>query len=272
MLIKKVYITFVLITLYSFNLFSQEFIKVPDTTMVHDGSKYLLPIYTNLDLSTANSLEISFEFDYTLINITSVLTKQNNLIKEPRPNYIVTNKNYKQGFLTITSSQFNSIYDNVLCYIELEPLFGLDSIAFFNPTSVKIDGVENSNINKISGKIYVGFALEPIIKEGISKVFPNPFDNEFIVDFGIEMPTELTFTIYSSLGKIVYNFPNKTEDSYQFFDSKGNLITQPYKKEFPKGYYKLKVVSLPWQFASGLYFLQMRTKSGIYNTNLLHLK
>lgn len=272
MLIKKIYIVLVIFTFGSFNLFSQEFIKVPDTTLIHNGSKYFLPIYTNLDLSSAQTLEINFEFDYTLINVISVKTDQNTLIKDPKPNFTVSNNNFKQGYLRITSSSFNTNYNNIMCIIELEPLFGLDSIAYFNPVSIKLDGIEKENINKINGKIYIGFALEPIIKEGISKIFPNPFDNEFVIDFGIEIPSELTFTIYSSLGRIVYVFPNKTEDNYQFFDSKGNLINQPYKKEFPKGYYKLKVKSVPWQFASGLYFLQMRTKSGTYNTNLLHLK
>jgi len=272
MLRNKVYIISIFFVFAFARLFSQEFIKVPDTTFIHNGSKYFLPIYINLNISSAKSLEVNLEFDYTLLNIISIKTDQNTLINETKPNYAVTNNNFKQGFLTINSSILNSSYNGILCFVELEPLFGLDSIASFNPVSIKVDGIEKDNINKINGKINIGFALEPIIKEGISKVFPNPFDNQFVIDFGIETPTELTFTIYSSLGRIVYIFPNKTDDSYQFFDSKGNLINPSYKQEFPKGYYKLKVLSVPWQFASGLYFLQMRTKSGIYNTNLLHLK
>lgn len=272
MLISKIKIIIFIIFSSVVKLFSQEYIQVPDTTLLHNGSTYKLPIYANMQLNSANNLEIEFEFDYTLLNITSIVTEPNNIINEPKPNYSITNENFQKGLLKITSNQLNQNNNKILCYIELETLFGLDSIAYFKPLAIKINGEENTSIQKRNGKINVGFALEPIIKEGISKVFPNPFDNEFIVDFAIETPTEISFTIFSSLGRIVYTFPNKTDDSYQFFDNKGNLIPQPYKMKFPKGYYKLKVKSLPWQFASGLYFLQMETHTGIYNTNLLHLK
>lgn len=272
MLKSKVKIIIFIIFSSVVKLFSQEYIQVPDTTLLHNGSTYKLPIYANLQLTSVNNLEIEFEFDYTLLNITSITSEANNIIKEPKPSYTVNNENFKKGILKIFSSQFNLNNNKILCYIELETLYGLDSIAYFNPKTIKINGEENTIIQKRNAKINVGFALEPIIKEGISKVFPNPFDNEFIVDFAIETPTEISFTIFSSLGRLVYTFPNKTDDSYQFFDSKGTLIPQPYRMKFPKGYYKLKVKSLPWQFASGLYFLQMGTHNGIYNTNLLHLK
>lgn len=272
MLLKKVYIIILFVSLSIFNLFSQEYIKVPDTTMLHNGSYYQLPIYANLDLNSVNNIEIVFEFDYSLLNIQSVKTEQNNIINETNPIFTITQSDYKKGTLRITSNNFNLINNKILCFVELETLFGLDSIAYFKPIIVNINGQEKTDIQKINGTINVGFALEPIIKEGISKVFPNPFDYEFVVDFAIETPTEISFTIFSSLGRLVYSFPNKTDDNYQFFDNKGTLIDQPYKKEFPKGFYKLKVKSVPWHFSSGLYFLQMSTQSGIYNTNILHLK
>ncbi len=272
MLIKNIYIIILFFAFSVANLFSQEYIKIPDTTMLHNGSVYRLPIYADLQLNSANKIEIGFEFDYTLINIISLITEQNNIINEPKPTYTLTNNDFKTGNLRISSNNFNSTNNKILCFIELETLFGLDSVAYFNPVSVKVNDEEKTNINKINGKINVGYALEPIIKEGISRVFPNPFDNEFIVDFAIETPTEISFTIFSSLGRVVYSFPNKTDDSYQFFDNKGSLIDHPYKMKFPKGYYKLNVKSVPWHFSSGLYFLQMSTQGGIYNTNILHLK
>lgn len=272
MLIKKFYISIILIFIALANLYSQDYIRVPDTTLLHNGSIYKIPIYAQLQLKLIDNLEIEFEYDYSLINITGISTDQNNIIATPKVNYNISQKNFKQGFLKITSNEINLRNDRILCYIEMETLFGLDSIAYFNPTKVKINGEEKSNVEMKNGRIFVGYALEPIVKEGISRVFPNPFDNEFIVDFAIESPTELTFTIFSSLGRIVYTFPTKSDDYYQFFDNRGDLISQPYNMKFPKGYYKLKVKSLPWLFSSGLYFLQLSTQNGIYNKNLLHLK
>ncbi len=272
MLIKNTYIITIFILFIYANSFAQEFVKVPDTTMLHNGSTYRLPIYANLQLNSVNDIETTFEFDYTLINITSVFAEPNNIIANTKPQFSVISTDFKKGFLTINANKFNLSNNNILCFVELETLFGLDSIAYFKPTFIKINGQEKNEIIKESGKINVGFALEPIIKEGISKVFPNPFDSEFIVDFAIETQTEITFTIFSSLGRVVYSFPNKTNEGYRFFDSKGNLINEPYKMKFPKGYYKLRVKSVPWHFSSGLYFLQMSTQNGIFNTNILHLK
>jgi hypothetical protein len=114
--------------------------------------------------------------------------------------------------------------------------------------------------------------LEPIIKEGISKVYPNPFDGFFIVEFGIENPTKLDFGIFSSLGQNVMTVPNPSGLNYTFTNSKGEVIVNPLNYEFAKGHYKLEIKAIPWEFSSGLYFLQLTTKSGFFNTNLLHIK
>lgn len=248
------------------------FIKVPDTTLLHNGTIYRLPIYAELNLDNIQSIEIEFNFDYSLLNIVKVTTDQNNIIGEVNPYFEITQQNFKQGTLRIVSSNLNKINNKILCFVELEPLFGMDSISKFIPFKVKFNGIEDNIIKLIPGIINIGFPLEQIIKEGISRIYPNPFDSEFYVDFAIEKPSKIDFTIYSTLGRVVFSFPNKSSEAYEFFNSKGEKIDNPTDYIFLKGYYKLKVKSSPWQFSSGVFFLQMTTASGVYNQNLLHQK
>ena len=266
-------ILFIAIFLLSpFFAFSQEYIKIPDTTLIHNGQNYLLPIYTNINLSDVNDISLKISYSYSLIDIKSVQISENTIMSGQNPNFNISLINKDTSEIIISSESINKSGNSVLCYIELETLYGLDSIAFINPLEVKINGETKENLNFIPAQIQIGYALEPIIKEGISKVYPNPFDSYFLVEFGIETPTKLDFTIFSSLGQNVMTLPNQSGLNYIFFDSKGKKIDNPLNYEFEKGYYKLEVKAIPWEFSSGLYFLQLTTKSGFFNTNLLHIK
>ncbi len=252
--------------------FSQEYIKVPDTILVHNGKNYKLPIYANLNLDEVNSITVKFNYSYSLIDIKSVQTSENTIMSGQNPTYNINVVNKDTAEIIISSESINKSGNSVLCYIELETLYGLDSSAFFNPIEIKINNEIKDSVNLIPAQIKVGYALEPIIKEGISKVYPNPFDGYLMVEFGIENPTKLDFGIYSSLGQNVMTLPNQSGLNYTFFDSKGKKIDNPINYEFAKGYYKLEVKAIPWEFSSGLYFLQLTTKSGLFNINLLHIK
>ncbi len=252
--------------------FSQEYIKVPDTILVHNGQNYKLPIYADLKLDEVNSISVKFNYSYSLIDINSVQTTESTIMSGQNPVYNINVVNKDTSEIIISTESINKSGNSVLCYIELETLYGLDSLAFFNPIEVKINGEIKENVSLIPAQIKVGYALEPIIKEGISKVYPNPFDGFFIVEFGIENPTKLDFGIFSSLGQNVMTVPNPSGLNYTFTNSKGEVIVNPLNYEFAKGHYKLEIKAIPWEFSSGLYFLQLTTKSGFFNTNLLHIK
>jgi len=269
---KKTLNIFILILLQIIPAFSQNYINIPDTTLPRTGKIYSLPIYSNLDLTNADNVKIRIHFNYLLIDIKSITGGVVYAFNEQNPTYTIDATTPEQAILEITSNQINQNYSGMLCSINLETLAGSDSIATFSPFYFEINGTEEPDINYQNGIIFIGDPVYPVLHEGISQIYPNPYSYFENVVFTIEDETTVDFYIYSTLGQLATKIPGSTILKYKVFDNTGNEIPNLENYRFPRGIYRLYFESIPWKFSSSAYSIVMVTNKGTFRSNFIHLK
>lgn len=272
--IKKIhYIIYILIFISAFSSSSAaEFLKFNDTTLIHSGKNYLVPVYSNLNLSGVSNVKILIKFNSLLIDIKAVYGGNNFGFNEASPSYNLNTTNLQESYLEVTGTQFNSVNSGVLFNILLETLAGPDSIAIMSPIQVTVNGEINSNLDLTEGKIKIGIPVYPIINEGISEVFPNPCSSKGTVTFSIRDDTKVKFFVYSSNGRLIGTIPGENAFKYKVLDKTNSEIADVENYNFSRGYYKLVFDVISWKFSSGTYFLVLETSRGTYEAKLLLLK
>ncbi len=269
---KKCLNIFILILLQIVPAFSQNYIKIPDTTLPRTGKVYSLPIYSNMNLQNATNVKIKIYFDYNLIDIKNISGGSGFAFNETNPQFSVNTALPDQAILEIVSSQFNANYSGLLCLINLETLVGSDSIAIFSPLEIEIDGIIANDINFENGTILIGDPVFPVLHEGISRIYPNPFNFFENIIFTIEDKTTVNFYIYTTLGQLATKIPGSKNLKYKIFDNAGTEIINIDNYLFPRGIYRLYFESIPWEFSSSAYSIVMVTNKGYFRSNFIHLK
>ncbi|OGU58182.1 MAG: hypothetical protein A2X64_06970 [Ignavibacteria bacterium GWF2_33_9] len=251
---------------------SKAFVQVPDTTLYHSGSTYSLPLLSNIDMTNVNSLKITLEFSELLIDFKGIQAGANYGINENAPDYQLTFDSNNIATLEIYSTSFNSSYSGELCNLLIETLAGPDSVAVIFIKNIEINGEILNDIDLISGNITIGIPIFPIIKEGINLVYPNPFSTDCTISFSIRDDTKVKFEIFSLNGKLIGSSSGEGAFSYVCLDKNNQPIENMNNNLFTRGYYKFILSTINWKFASGLYFIVMKTERGTYETKLMLLK
>lgn len=263
---------FILILLQIIPAFAQNYINIPDSTLPRTGLVYSLPVYSNIDLHNASSVKIKIYFNYYLIDIKNISGGSNNAFSDANPSFALDVTNPTQAVLEITSSQINPNYSGTLCSINLETLAGPDSIAVFIPFYIEINQLQISEVTFDNGTIRIGDPVYPVLNEGISHIYPNPYSFAENVVFTIEDSTTVDFYIYSTLGQLATRIPGSNILKYKFFDNAGQEIPSTNNYKFSRGIYRLYFESIPWKFSSSAYSIVMVTNKGIFRSNFIHLK
>ncbi len=273
MKLSKDFILFIVILIWIPKIvFAQSFVEIKDTTLFHNGGTFKIPIYGNFDLANVNDLSITLEFNYQLLYIKGVEGGSQFIINDSNPSYTINSADYAHSTIQISTNRINLTNNGILANLLVEPLAGPDSIAILNPIEIQINGVTQPQIALKEGKINIGLPVYETINEGISQIYPNPFFEEGTISFYIKEPTKVTFKIYSMLGRLVSLIPGNGLVNYIFYDKNGNEITDFTNYTFIRGFYKVKINTIPWMFAAGNYFIVMETKLGTYHSNFIHLK
>ncbi|HRS01564.1 MAG TPA: hypothetical protein P5545_03360 [Bacteroidota bacterium] len=269
---KRLIYIFIFILLQIFPVFSQNYISIHDSTLPRTGYIYSLPIYSNIDLKNANNVLLKIYFNYNLIDVKNIVGGTNYAFNELNPSFTIDATNPDNAILQISSNQINPNYSGVLCTISLETLVGQDSIAIFSPFYLEINATPINDISFSSGRIFIGDPVYPVLHEGISQIYPNPFSFSENVIFAVEDTTTVNFNIYSILGQLVTEIPGSSMLNYRVYDNTGKEIPDITNYKYPRGIYRLYFESIPWKFSSGAYSIVMVSKKGTFRSNFIYLK
>ncbi len=255
-----------------FPALSQNYINIPDTTFPRTGKIYSLPIYSDINFQNANKILIKIYFNFRLIDIKYINGGTNYAFGELTPLFKIDATNPDSAILEISSNQINPNYSGMLCSISLETLVGSDSIAVFSPFYIEINDTSMTDLSFGNGTILIGDPVYPVLHEGISQIYPNPYSYFENVIFTIEDSTTVNFYIYSLLGQLVTEIPGSSLLNYQVYDNSGKEIPNITNYKYPRGIYRLYFESIPWKFSSSAYSIVMVSKKGTFRSNFIYLK
>jgi hypothetical protein len=260
---------------FSDHLLSQVSVNINDTTIYRgENLKVKIPVFAkNIPNQTINELRIIFLFQSQIIDIFSSSSTNNTVMKLPK----ISLANYTppdSARLTVVDSNIiTPVSKDTLCFLEIEGLVASDSIAYLSVEKLYING-KDTKINTKTATIKVlGPPIFKILPEGFGQNYPNPFYYDTKIRFNLKDSTKVEFLLYSTAGEFIESSAeNNQYVKYYFYNSKEIQIDYKQNMKIPKGEYLLQIIPLDYKFASGAYYIIMKTESGIYTKSIMYFK
>lgn len=245
---------------------AQNYISVPDT-LIQRGIDNNIPIKGNFD--SYNEISIGFEFNPNVIEIKDFI--YNNNTKFNLIDFYIEKESNSLWRLNLTAGNNSDTDSDILIYFVIEGLVSSELQTDFLPVNIIADG-EEPIVEIKPGIIFVsGNPIFPGDKEVISPVYPNPFYYDANIDIKLTQQTNLEFKLYDSFGKFLRDFNDSDFDKIQMrLFNEGNIIENPENLE--PGNYRLVLTPNNTLFASGIYYLFIRSNTGNYIKKFIYQK
>ena len=253
------------------NLSASQSVIINDT-VISSGKTYFIPVLGSIQFTNESEIKLVLKYNSYLLNIKSVHGDPNYTIGCETP---VLNNNFNDlanaELEIICSDSIHNTNNGIICMLEVEALRYQDSIAFTQPIQLYLNSQLMTEISFRPGNIIVrGELIYDKIKEGLGINFPNPFDVYSYFNFSLDKATTVQFSVYSYLGRNVeYTNINKQNISIYQSTKTGYIEISDIESTLERGIYVLEFHPNNWEFSSGLYFLVLKTRNGIYNTNFI---
>lgn|GEM_PF-1509290 len=268
-------ILFFLIIFYfvSFNLFSKTSLSFNDT-LINRGVISQIPLYGSLTETNVTSLSIVVEFNALLLDIKSVITDTNCIMKCPKTVPKIVMDNISNSSMTITCNNVQTMSNGVYCILNIEGLARADSTTIIKPVKVIINGQEKTDVEFRPGEITIpGMPVYQTYPEDIGNNYPNPFFEETKFPISIHEPTKVKFYIYTNDGRFILSNEQPNDMlKLSFYKDKVEVPISNLNQKLDKGFYILKLSPDNMRFASGEYYLIMVTSLGVYYKNFMYFK
>lgn len=250
-------------------------VSVPDT-LIPAGKTYLIPVSGKINASAHGTIELFFNFNGLVLDVKPPQGGQSLGFIDVDIHF-ETPQNWNSVDFKITTAHYNTDYEGILFYLEIEGLIGPDTITTLQPTKYMLNNVE------IQAELDGGIirTTPPIIIqkniEGIGRCYPNPLKESFpaigSVNVIIEKASTVKFKVFSPLGRLIQIIPdNDNYIDFDIFNNLNQLVENTEGKIFEPGSYLLKFRPVNFEMATGLYYIVMETKNGVYNTNFFYVK
>jgi hypothetical protein len=265
------YIFLILLVVYT--SYSQNEVKIPEV-ITSRGEKILLPITGTIQKSGLTEITLLLTYDYFMLDIRAAIGSESFGMKSG----IILNKYWDASIsayrLSIYSNDVQEINNGTLCLLDIEILAGEKEIAQIIPDSLFLNGnLENTTFQKGIIKI----SDPPVVKnypEGLGLNFPNPVvNNKTTFPFIIEKKSQVYFYFYNTAGRLVLSNENYIDEFKIFYIPEGAEIKEKaITDKLEQGQYQLVFTPKPIYFATGAYFLVMKTNNGVYYRNFMILR
>lgn len=273
MKIKLLKMMLALMLFCSYQAIAADFSVSIRDTLIPSGKIYEIPVYGKIHSEATGEIAISFNYNGLILDVSTAKGSASLGFQDSDISTTTNATDWSDAVTTVRSSNYSAGFEGILFYLTIEALVGPDTLALFRPINFKVAGEEVGAVF-VSGTIRT---TPPIVnqkyKEGIGNSYPNPFNSQANVKFTIEEESKVKFHIYSTLGRLVEVLPDNAKYiEYQVFNSKNELIENADEKMFEPGVYLLKFKPKNNEFSSGVHYIIMETKKGIYTTNFVYVK
>lgn len=224
------------------------------------------------DYNDISQIELRIKFNSYLLDIKSVKVVEGGIIQDVQLNYSINSADLVNSILTINSDRLISGGEQ-LCLIEFEALAGSDSVAYFTPIELILNG-KLINAEFIAGKISMGIPIFPIEINSLSYIYPNPIVYQSYLDIEINQESEFELALYSYHGGIAAVYPNSKDDDefYIWSESAGSKISLNKGEKLPIGSYKLYFTPQMLFLSSQAYYMVVKIGSEVFRRNLIIIK
>lgn len=223
----------------------------------------------------AATLKLTLKYNANLLEFKSATGSNTFVMNQDTLQFVNTlNKdNYEDSKLEIIANKTNQISNAPICKLNFLTLVGLDSIAKITPIMLESNSTKIENINFKEASVYLNRIIFTNTNDKLGLASPNPFFETTNIEFTIDQESDLTFEFYNSSGRIVSNLPNEANHlDFKVLDAKGDIVVFDSKTQFKKGNYKLILTPNARQFSAGVYYLFMKSKNSVQQSNLIFAK
>ncbi len=250
-------------------------INIQDTTVYQgENHKVKLPIIGTINSPEIKNLKIQIIYNAYGISISNVFGNTQYMMRSNNP---TTTNNFNlldSAVIEIYDNNVQSLINDTICILEIEGLVSFDTVAYIKIANVFIDDIEQTEfIPKTATIKIIGTIIRPQLVEGLGDNYPNPFFADTRIPFSINSTTKLKFTLFSSNGEIIQDSWDESNSViFKYHNKNGEIFGVTPNYLFSRGEYVLYINPLSWRFASGIYFLMMRTDFGTYFKYLMNTK
>lgn len=253
-------------------------IEIRDTTIFRSRLD-TIPIYGTVDSPNPSRVKVLIKFNAYLLDIKKIIGGTETIFQEPEPSFTIQLNNLDDATIEIISNNIQPVATSILCKMVVEGLVYRDSICVVTPLSLWVnDTLVESELISDTIKV-VGPPIFQAFKNFLDNPFPLPPVGDFVrFNFGVAnvgKPSDnpqikVEFYVFNSAGAEVFN----SKGDIEVFSAiaVGSNTTVDLNKNIEPGVYRL-LLTLPNDFAAGVYYLQMRTSENIVlNTKFLFVK
>ncbi|MCX6140759.1 MAG: T9SS type A sorting domain-containing protein [Candidatus Kapabacteria bacterium] len=216
---------------------------VPLTTTLGVGQRMTIAVVGSLDDGPV--VRITFRYSPTVLRIVGSNGSGNYGLRCAPLTVIEDRVESVASAVYVVECQFSVMKTNdTLLTLVVEGVGGTDTTGFLRADKIEINGIEKlGSFN--SGEIIRtgGVVAKPVVKEGVTGNYPNPFSSRTRFVYVLEAPGPVSFSIRNAQGGLVQELPTVTGTAGE-------------------NYLDYELVT--WQVANGAYLLQMTTDLGTY--------
>jgi hypothetical protein len=252
-------------------------ISVHDT-VIKRGVVSEIPVYIDLNGALPQNIELFFTFNAFSLDISSAKGGAGFIMNCNQPTTQTQLFDINNARVSISCTDINTSAGNILCLLKVEALTGSDTTSILMPDSIFFDGNKQENVLIAGGKITsYGSTVIERYPEGIGLNFPNPVFELIpytIFPIIIDKDTRTEFNLFSFDGRRTVHCDIDFDKSLKLYrkSTSGEELIDNLESEIIRGEYNLYFYPNEYEFASGVYILQMKTTSGAYSRSFLIVK
>ncbi|MFN3781821.1 MAG: hypothetical protein ACK4SO_06565 [Candidatus Kapaibacteriota bacterium] len=249
--------------------YSQVKITIPQT-FINRGQFDTIVVFGDFSDLNFTKLDLVFQFNAVLIDLIKIVSDSEYLIAEPEPSFNVSLNNLSDAILRISSSSINNSLkkESILCKIIAEGLVYKDSVDTIKLLQVQLDDTPVDFLFNGGIIIVKGPLVFPVKNNYLSEGFPTPTSERVQFRFGIVKSSFVDILVFNSKGETVLT----SVQAEEYFKVLGKNREISLNEKLEDGDYLLEL-TLPYDFPSGVYFLELNAYSiGSFRSKFLIVK
>ncbi|MCL2039890.1 MAG: T9SS type A sorting domain-containing protein [Bacteroidetes bacterium] len=243
-------------------------VSIKDTTITTDFVS--LPVFGNTGEDwNGKTIEYRFSVSWASFQLLDVVADNNSAVLDKN---IQFSYDWQERIISVTINSMQSNFNGNLFNIVIKVLTRVDfyspnEVFQITPTEIIVkDGNTSNTIPLESPTAYVRIDYLPsnlTYIEDVSFNYPNPFLTETTILFSVNEKADVSFEIYSSLGRLVQRIPNKEDDSqndgfrYELYDENRTTV-QIEENKLEKGIYRLFLTAKKTEASVSVYYVVVR--------------
>lgn len=231
------------------------------------GETVRVSVYADLKVSSPEKVLFSIRYDGIMLGIADVIAGDEYMIRSKPSINKYWDSFASSWVLEISSSDIQLEPSGKLIAIDFEIYAGEQTFAGIKPFKLLINDEEQKAVYTNGGIEIQDPAVYTEYPEHLEQNHPNPFIVKTVFPFSLSVETSVSFNIFDLRGRKVLDWKYIVANSKLYKEQ--TEISNFEKERLGKGEYYLDFFLEPWQLASGMYIMVMKTERKLHKINII---